>query len=243
MRLTFKASCSKELAFTSSNEDKFEFNSAESLFALSDGASESYNSKLWAKILVKNFVKTPIKELSSIEECIKEYEANEIVSSLSWSKQLAYERGSFATLLGVEYLPQSATVNILAIGDSLALLVDDGRVVESWPFTSPDSFLLKPTLLSSRRDYNLFVSENDFIVKNTKAFCLSGLKNPLLLCMTDAIGEWTLKGMIAENNNLSRLCDLTSTRSFFEIVIQERHAKRMKIDDTTLVKFSFNEVL
>jgi hypothetical protein len=162
---------------------------------------------------------------------------------MSWAQQSAYERGSFSTLLGVEYDGQHHDVDVLAIGDCIALLTDEDHYVEAWPFTDPERFKDHPTLLATLAQHNAFVSESGFWIQSVKTFHLDACKKPRLYCMTDALGEWALRQAIAGTDGLSRLSSLTSQQEFCEFVVEERATKRMRVDDSTLIILSFDSTL
>lgn len=65
--------------------------------------------------------------------------------------------------------------------------------------------------------------------------------NPTLLCMTDALGERTLRMTSEEPERLSELLAIRSEDEFTTFVVAERVAKRMRIDDSTLAILRFDE--
>ena len=158
---------------------------------------------------------------------------------MSWSQQAAFERGSFSTLLGVDCDAIHRAVDVLAIGDCIALLVDGGRFVEAWPFENPDRFRERPTLLATLVPHNTFVSETGFWSASVKTFHLDAYRQPRLYCMTDALGEWALKHAIKGTDGLARLASLATEEDLRSLVVEEREAKRMRVDDSTLIVLSF----
>ena len=207
-----------------------------------DGASESYDSKLWADILAKKYVDDPGVTANWVEAAVFDYESRNAPSSLSWSKQAAYERGSFATLLGIEYDPGHSSVGVLAIGDSLAILFDteEKKMIDAWPFNDPERFKEHPTLLSTLREHNAFVGKSRFWNMQSKNFELKNIARPFLLCMTDALGEWALKEELSGSAAFTKLVAISSEEELAALVVEERSAKRMRIDDSTLLTFSFD---
>ena len=53
MKVIFHGTIPKDQNFASSNEDAYTFFDSKGILALSDGASESYDSKQWALTLTK----------------------------------------------------------------------------------------------------------------------------------------------------------------------------------------------
>jgi hypothetical protein len=98
------------------NEDAFTWSPERSALALSDGASESFDSRLWARILVRLFVLKPVLSVSRVDLAIMAYTRRHDPQSMSWSRQAAFDRGSYATLLGVAVSPELDQARVLAIG-------------------------------------------------------------------------------------------------------------------------------
>jgi len=56
MKIIFQGTHPKEIGQEKANEDSFAFSEDLTKFILCDGASESYNSQLWAKIICNSFI-------------------------------------------------------------------------------------------------------------------------------------------------------------------------------------------
>ena len=132
MRLLFAGSCPKDFEEPAPNEDQFGLSDDGERCVVCDGASESYNSRLWAQILCRRYLEDPAVGPAWIEAAREDYLAASDLGSMSWSQSAAFERGSFSTLLGVESDSESGAIRALAIGDSAALLIDEGKLVEDW---------------------------------------------------------------------------------------------------------------
>lgn len=243
MKREFAATCPKNSQDADSNEDQFEFSENGMCLSLCDGASESYNSRLWAKIICQKFANDPKFGPEWVADCLSKYIAVHDFAAMSWVQQSAYERGSFSTLLGVEYDRLHRTVDVLAIGDCIALLADGDSYIEAWPITDPERFKDHPTLLATLTQHNTFVDESGFWSQSLKTFRLGACQRPRLFCMTDALGEWALRHAIAGTDGLTRLSSLNSERDLCELVAEERAAKRMRVDDSTLIILSFDSPL
>jgi hypothetical protein len=238
MKCDFVGTYPKDAIEIECNEDKYAISESESVVALSDGASESYDSRLWATMLVEKYVLDPCLTSDWVKHASDAYAALHDSAGMTWSKQAAFERGSFATLLGITHNVDTNTVEILAVGDCIAFLVSDGRLVDSWPFIDPEFFKQRPTLLSTLNVLNNFVSEPTFLVSRTHSFNLAGLNSPKVFCMSDAIGEWALR-LALEESNVSNWDELLSAEGLERIVVEQRKLKRMRVDDSTLIALSF----
>jgi hypothetical protein len=239
MKQEFAGTCPKEPQEHDSNEDQSAFSADGARFALCDGASESYNSRLWARVLAEKFAANPAFGSEWLAEVLRAYIAGHDFEAMTWSQQAGFDRGSFATLLGIEFDSEHRTVDALAIGDCVAVLVDGERFVEAWPFADPERFKEHPTLLATKSEHNAFVSELGFWTHSVKTFHLDTYQSPRLVCMTDALAEWTLRGVRDGEPTLRRLLSLTTEAELAELVLNERAAKRMRVDDSTLIIVSF----
>ncbi|MDA1323325.1 MAG: hypothetical protein O3C34_01145 [Proteobacteria bacterium] len=155
--------------------------------------------------------------------------------SMSWSRQAAFDRGSFATLLGVSFTPESNEVQLLAIGDTVGLLLDGPRLVASFPYTDPEDFGRRPTLLSTRRDLNSFLDRPDHASASSTIWQLDHLAQPRIVCMTDAIAEWFLRLAQADPCSGDILLGISDIAHLEALVAHEREAGRMKVDDSTML--------
>ena len=155
--------------------------------------------------------------------------------SMSWSRQAAFDRGSFATLLGLAVSPELDQAHVLAIGDSLALLLDGTRLVASFPYTDPDDFRRQPTLLSTRREHNSFLKRRDRAGASTTVWRLDQLAQPRIVCMTDAIAEWFLRRAHADPCAGEILLGIADIGGLEALVAGEREAGRMRVDDSTVL--------
>ena len=240
MRALFVGTCAKELDRPETNEDAYAFSADGQRLALSDGASESYDSRLWGRLLVSKFAHDPRFDQEWIESAAAAYQAEHNFDAMSWSQQLAFERGCFATLLAVEHDSVKNCLTLFGVGDSVAVLLVGAEVVRAWPLDHPDRFKERPTLLSTLRAHNAFVEASEFVSLARTELDLSAFPDPTLLCMTDALGEWTLRMAGDAPGRLADLLGVRSEEQLNALVVAEREAKRMRVDDSTLVTLKFD---
>jgi hypothetical protein len=240
MRVLFVGSCAKEPDRPEANEDAYAFSPDGQRLAVSDGASESYDSRLWAQLLAIKFAADPCFGDDWLRSAASVYLAEHKFESMSWSQQLAFERGCFATLLAAEHDLVANRLILFGIGDSVAVLFDGASIARSWPLDEPERFLERPTLLSTRGEHNEFARDVGFDVRQRLSIDLSGFSDPVLLCMTDALGEWTLRMSREQPEQLVALLMVRSEEELAELVIAERTAKRMRVDDSTLAILKFD---
>ncbi len=240
MRTIFVGSCAKEPDRPEANEDAYTFSPNGQRLAVSDGASESYDSRVWARLLADKFATDPSFKQDWLRSAISAYLAEHNFESMSWSQQLAFKRGCFATLLAVEHDPVANQLILFGIGDSVAVLFDGASIARSWPLDEPEKFLERPTLLSTRFEHNDFTRDAEFDVRQRVNIDLLGLSDPLLLCMTDALGEWTLRMSRQQPEQVVALLMIRTEEELAQLVIAERAAKRMRVDDSTLIILKFD---
>jgi hypothetical protein len=194
MRLVtqFAASVAKEDLDAPQNDDSLRALDKRQRWCVSDGASESYHPSLWSSILVDQWIKRGAGfSAARLRDAIRQYESANDCRKLTWSQQAAYERGTYATFLGVALLPQD-TLRIVAIGDSLVVLTDGTEVVKSFPYTTAADFDQRPFLLATIPEKNAAFFSGGIPKKIRAKWHLCQYSLPHILCMTDALGKWFL---------------------------------------------------
>jgi hypothetical protein len=240
MRTLFRGSFAKEADRPEANEDAFAFSADCRRLALCDGASESYDSRVWARLLASKFADDPTFSQEWLQSAIDDYMREHDFASMSWSQQLAFERGCFATLLGADYNPATGKVALIGVGDSVAVLFDNGVLAKAWPLNDPARFRERPTLLSTLHEHNKFTQSPEFDAAGRDVIDLADYGNPTLLFMTDALGEWTLRMSREEPGRLSDLLSIRTEEQLAALVLAERASKRMRVDDSTLIALKFD---
>jgi hypothetical protein len=240
MKVIFKGQVPKDLSYPESMEDAMAFSSDNARMAISDGASESFDSKTWAQLIVESFVLNTSVSQTWLDALAKNFSANFDLASLSWSKAAAFERGSFATLLGIENIQTLNYVEIISVGDCLAVLLDGIDVIETFPYHSSEQFQQRPHLFCSNLADNKFFQAPSFYTDHQTTWNLDRLISPRILCMSDALGEWALRKAEECNPQWDFLLEISSIDMFKDFVVSERGNRSMKVDDVTLVSISFD---
>lgn len=213
------------------NEDRFA--SSDLAHVLSDGASISYDSALWAQIICTHYVQSPLVTLDWVSASIAEFNSHHDRATMPWHKEASFDRGSFASLLGITF--SDAAIQIDAIGDSIAALCDGTVCVDSFPYKAPEQFDQAPLLLSTDAAKNPFFSDGALSSDLVCRWPLGDLQSPRLLCMTDALGHWLLSSQDADAT--ARLFSLDDDGAFAAFVAAEREVGKLRRDDTTLLAF------
>lgn len=224
MRIQHRWTVGKQGGEPHLNEDATACSNVKGFYAISDGASESFASRRWARILVARYVRRPLIDEAWLANAISDYHAGFDRAAMTWSAQASFDRGSFATLLGLRLGADG--VSVLGIGDSLAVLDDGNDIRATFPYSEPDQFRANPLLLSTIHDRNRAILGADF----TTYWRLDGRSK--LFCMTDAIGAWLLAD---RPERMARLRALQTRKEFVALVEDARAEGTMRRDDTTLL--------
>lgn len=241
MKIEFTCQVPKDMANPEFNEDIYRIDIDRSLIVLCDGASESFDSKTWAVNLADKFLIEQDINHAWINDAISRYNELFDYSKLSWSKQAAFERGSFSTLLGITYSEPDNVIEMTGIGDTVAILINNNEIIDSFPYTSAEEFLNHPELLSTNLEQNSFLYSSNQLVQYKKAWNIERNKNLHILLMTDALAEWLFRNWLIDRSILTKLIDINDEMEFEKLVLAERSAKNMKTDDSTLIKLWFKD--
>ncbi|MFC2974682.1 hypothetical protein ACFOJE_21040 [Azotobacter bryophylli] len=234
MDILFQGTVAKFVDHSEDNEDALLVDRERGRIVVCDGASESFDAKNWAHLLVDSFSKCDLIQ-SVVQVCQAEFKAIHNPAEMSWSKAAAYERGSFSTLLIAQENPEAQCVHITCLGDSFAVLTDGERLLGSLPYQSADGFNTRPFLLSTVEQHNtqLWVDNNPLV--SAAQWSYEG-KKLYLLCMTDALGAWLLSCIEKGNHEaLKYLVGIRSITELIDLVEDERGQRTMRRDDSTLV--------
>jgi hypothetical protein len=125
-------------------------------FAVSDGATEGWESGRWATHLASAFVSDPPAP-ADFPEWVSGVRQSWVVPQSSgpvaWYASEKQEEGSFATLVGVELRLSKSNAGwvwrALAIGDSCLLHVRSRRIAAAFPLATPAAFGNQPLLIPS----------------------------------------------------------------------------------------------
>lgn len=217
------------------NEDRYKIDDRELLFALSDGASVSYDPAAWAELLCSKFLEDPILDAAWVADAAKSYTLAVDRDSLPWMKQAAFDQGSFASLLGVHLNLEAQEIEITAIGDSNAIIMKDGDVVETFPISDVEDFSRSPDLLCTVANENEYLTE-DVVSTSKKNYNLKtviGEDKVAILMATDALSCWVMSS--DTETRLDALFAITSQEQFAEVIGKARNDGDLKVDDTTMI--------
>jgi hypothetical protein len=245
LKTLFAGTVPKHSVYPNSNEDRFQVCDERQRYVLCDGAGESYNSMLWAEVLVESWLNAPPRRNLNrwLRDAIARYSARSDVEHLSWSQEAAFTRGSYSTLLAVEPLDDQS-IGITAVGDSLALVVFAGAIGLSFPYSRAEQFHARPHLLSTVLSKNMtpFFREAALEMKkgSQSGSCHTrlpffGREDSFIICVTDAVGEWVLKEENDQSGRLQRLLNIRAANQLAELIDEARTRGEMRRDDSTVI--------
>jgi hypothetical protein len=207
-------------------------------FALSDGASTSFDSRGWARTLCWQFMRNANVGADWLETARLRYARRApVVDDDDWSSTYAAERGSFATFLGLTLT--DVALKGYAIGDSVVFVVTADEKVVTYPDLTVSNFSEPPKLLCSRPGRSAFDdSEESF--SNSEFHVLvpeGGWQGTVLIAATDAVAQWVV-GAVDDTERISRLRLISRHRdnASFEAWISEAiNLGQIKHDDCSVL--------
>jgi hypothetical protein len=211
-------------------------------FAVADGAAESFQGGLWARLLVDDFVRgdeahtdwgkwlPPLQARWAAEVGRRSAQGDRAGPALPWYLEARLQQqGAFATFLGLTV--ESSNWQALAVGDSCLFHVRAGRLLLAFPLTRAADFTSHPWLVGSRT--------SPAEVPRKQGVRLQGdwRGGDRLLLMTDALAHWFLDDKEAGGKPWQALEGLLSgpEEAFADWVALQRGAGRLRNDDVTLL--------
>lgn len=214
--------------------------------AVADGATESFCSAYWAKLLVEAFCLGSFDNddldgsLLPLQEKWAEYIGGR---ELPWYAEEKARRGAFAALVGLtiepgnsESAPEGAnTWKAFALGDSCLFHYRDKTLLYAMPIKKASDFGNDPYLISSRQENNEDLAGR-LVIDHGQ--CFSG---DLFLLMTDAVSCWLLQQEEELAHPLEELLQFNDESSFAAWVEEKRKLRLesgrpvLKNDDVTVV--------
>lgn len=222
------------------NEDCFLCrHKSSALVALSDGATESALSRVWADVLVHSSWKSSLlgKHMGATgpmpEAVVREWLGplrdrffhQHVNRERPWYSREKVRQGAHATFLAFR-MNERGRWKAVTCGDTCLFSVSDGRICASLPVSHSSEFNNQPNLILSDRNGPLppLMMHNDQQIKTGKQYIFA----------TDALAAWLL-GDAQSSTRLSRLLDCQSPAAFNQLVEEERGRGNLRNDDTTAV--------
>ncbi|WP_461598987.1 hypothetical protein [Winogradskyella sp.] len=215
----------------------------ENKFAISDGVSKSFFPKIWADVLVNEWVnKKWNSDNEFINHCQKIWltQVTEIVKrpDAKWFTKNAFNRkeSGLATFVGLRFFKKKNDWywKADALGDSFLFFV---------PNKFKD-FSKECIVLSSKQEPIVFDNFPDYLSslgnnhKGEKQFKEKPLTSGTFYLMTDALAEWFIN---EKNIAISKIEVWQNQKDFERFVDEERHNEKLGNDDSAILTIKVEE--
>ena len=243
----FSATLQKNGNQIKENEDKYApilgngayFRTKDFRCAISDGATESSFSQIWADHLVNEYINSKFPDnLGFISAAKSKWNGEVSKIEHTWVSREKIKNGSFATLLGFQlvagdrenYYPLGGKWKAIGIGDSCLFQFREDRSIIVIPINNRSGFHNRPSLLGT-------ASANESYLDH--AFYGSWKSGDDFFLMTDALAEWSISNLRDGKNVSGILKDKLTRKSrdnlFSEWINSLRFRHEIKNDDTTVI--------
>jgi hypothetical protein len=217
-------------------EDAADLDVVRGRFAVADGASESAESGLWARLLVEAFVHADEQQpawpgwLYPLQrQWADAVRLPADAEPLPWFLEGRYRDGAYSTFLGLTL--EGPRWQALAVGDSCLFQVRRGRAIVTFPLAHAGDFDNNPWLVGSR------AAPDEVPLRQVLHGAGDLQPGDRLFLMTDALACWFLTGVEAGAQPwlpLDVLFDQPED-AFADWIGRLRADRLLRNDDTTLV--------
>lgn len=233
----------KEGCSTSECEDAVAENRTALRFAIADGATEGFDSRVWAKLLVRSWIRIDPPAISAEDfqplarELGLRLHERWKRKALAWYAEEKAKSGSFAAFLGVQFASQwnQLSWKAIALGDCCFVHQRGATVQAAFPISDCESFGSRPMLLPSLAS----LQEKAF----AELKLLEGTAEPgdEFILLSDAIAAWYLRQTDDSERERSELLSLLSGRDcdgLEQLVRSSQHRGTMRNDDVVAVRIA-----
>lgn len=204
------------------------------MYAIADGATEAYFSRVWAQELVRSLVEVgadtywsdPAKDFwLAVSLASSKWQQQVPLQPLAWYAQYKAQQGSGATVALLIINEHRQCWRGIAIGDSIIVQVRAGQRKLAWPLSHSSQFNATPHLVGTRatedRD-DVPIYDGDF------------QPGDRFFLMTDALAAWSLRCEEEGQGLWEDLFAITSPDEWEQFVMAAR-TQGMRNDDVTLL--------
>jgi serine/threonine protein phosphatase PrpC len=226
-------------------QDNFSCNEAKNCFAIADGATQSFYSSIWSKLLVDYFCENPQIDKNNwqewleliqqkwLEEVKAELEKAKSGNNFAWIEiynGLERSKSAISTFIGLQFIENQAKISI--VGDS-CLFIFQGNQIKTYLLKKSTDFNNQPEYFGSRSKNN--DHEPKFLDIELKYKQHSD--KLYFVLATDALAEYIFKYTEQQRDILTTLLTINSEQEFENFVKSARHngTIKMKNDDVTLM--------
>jgi hypothetical protein len=223
-------------------EDAVAIDSVRMTFAIADGATEAYDSKRWARLLVRAWVtiKPPAFELGDFDPLVRDLgvrlQRKWSRQKLPWYAEEKSQDGSFAAFIGLQFYEEGTDLRwkAIALGDCCLMHRRGAMLCDSFPIAKSEEFGSNPILLPSKASKQRQALD---LIRRAEGTALSGDDFVLL---SDAVGYWFLRQREDGNcdemslfDKLTESDDIQGLETFFE---ELRSTGKIRNDDVAILR-------
>jgi serine/threonine protein phosphatase PrpC len=237
----------KEMETISGCQDNFSYNEAKNCFAIADGATQSFYSSIWSKLLVDYFCENPQIDKNNWQEwleLIQQKWLEEVKAELRKAKSgnntawielhngLELSKSATSTFIGLQFIENQAKISI--VGDSCLFIFKGNQLIQTHLLQNSTDFNNRPGYFGSRSKNNDDY-EPEFLDIELKYEQQSD--KLYFVLATDALAEYIFKYTEQQRDILTNLLGIDSQQNFEKFVEYARHNDtiKMKNDDVTLM--------
>jgi serine/threonine protein phosphatase PrpC len=237
----------KEMETISGCQDNFSYNEANNCFAIADGATQSFYSSIWSKLLVDYFCENPQIDKNNwqewleliqqkwLEEVRAELEKAKSGNNFAWIEiynGLERSKSATSTFIGLQFIENQAKISI--VGDSCLFIFQGNQLIQTYLLKKSTNFNDRPGYFGSRSKNNDDY-EPEFLDIELKYKQHSD--KLYFVLATDALAEYIFKYTEQQRDILTTLLTINSEQEFENFVKSARQDDtiKMKNDDVTLM--------
>lgn len=237
----------KEMETISGCQDNFSYNEAKNCFAIADGATQSFYSSIWSKLLVDYFCENPQIDKNNwqewleliqqkwLEEVRAELEKAKSGNNFAWIEiynGLERSKSATSTFIGLQFIENQAKISI--VGDSCLFIFQGNQLIQTYLLKKSTNFNDRPGYFGSRSKNNDDY-EPEFLDIELKYKQHSD--KLYFVLATDALAEYIFKYTEQQRDILTTLLKINTEQEFENFVKSARHngTIKMKNDDVTLM--------
>lgn len=238
----------KEMETISGCQDDFSHSEDKNCFAIADGATQSFYSSIWSKLLVDYFCENPEIDKNNWQEWLKPIQKEwleRVTAELKTAKsgnnpawieienRLNRFESATSTFIGLQFIENQAKISI--VGDSCLFIFQGNQLIQTHLLKKSTDFNNQPEYFGSRSKNN--DHEPKFLDIELKYKQHSD--KLYFLLATDALAEYIFKYTEQQRDReiLTTLLKINSEQEFENFVKSARHDDtiKMKNDDVTLM--------
>jgi hypothetical protein len=233
----------KEGCSTFECEDAVAENTTAQRFAIADGATEGFDSRRWARLLVRRWIQIDPPAITAEDfqplACDIGLWLHERWKrkTLPWYAEEKAKSGSFAAFLGIQFFSQQDQLSwkAIALGDCCLVHQRGAKVCATFPISDSESFGSNPVLLPS------LGSLQGRAFAELKTLEGTAEAGDEFLLLSDAIAAWFLRKTAGSEDERGELRALLSRREcggLEQLIRRSRHRGTMRNDDVVALRIA-----